>query len=123
MTRRLRHNALITTASRIDLLKHLSQLVAKVFHILEAISWLLGECFVDDLLQARWNLTRAQLRNRSRCVVQNCVAHINSRLAAKRPRAGQHFVKQNAEREDISAFIDTIATRLFRGVDFPVESD
>ena len=40
------------------------------------------------------------------------MTNIDRRLAAKRPRAGQHFVKQHAERKDVGAFVDAIAARL-----------
>src|ERR1043166_3048260 len=60
----------------------------------------------------RRDRTRAQLFNRSRRVVHHRVTHVDRRLAAKRPRAGQHFVKQHAEREDVRAFVDAIAARL-----------
>ncbi len=42
------------------------------------------------------------------------MTHVDGGLAAKRPGAGEHLVKQHAGRKDIGARIDAIAARLFR---------
>ncbi len=114
MTRRFAARRSDNRRACVNFLKHLPQLVAKVFHVLETISRFFRECAIDNLLQARRDRTRAQLGNRSRRIVQHCVTHVDRRLTAKRPGAGQHFVKQHAERKDVGAFIDAIAARLFR---------
>ena len=41
------------------------------------------------------------------------MTHVDRGLAAKRPGAGEHFVKQHAHRKDVRAFVDAIAARLF----------
>ena len=45
------------------------------------------------------------------------MAHVNDRFALKSPDSGQHFVKQDAGRENIRAMVGALAFRLFgRGV-------
>src|ERR1044071_3651223 len=97
MTWRLGNNTLVSTdGAGINFVQHLPQLVAKVFHVLETVSWFFRERLVDDLLEMRRNSARTQLRNRSRGIVQHCVTHVDRSLASKRPSAGQHLVQQDA---------------------------
>ena len=41
------------------------------------------------------------------------VANVDCSFSAKRPGAGQHFVKQHSERKDVGALVHAIAARLF----------
>jgi len=46
--------------------------------------------------------------------VQDCVHRVDAGIAPERRTAGQHFVQQHAEAEDIAAVIDLAAARLLR---------
>ena len=52
-----------------------------------------------------------------RRIMQYRMAHIDRRLATKRPGAGQHLVKQDTGGKDVGPLIDAIAARLLgRGI-------
>ncbi len=90
------HRTLVTAGSCVNFLKHLAQLVAKVVHVLETILRFLRKCAIDNLIQTWRDGTRTQFGNRSRRIVQHRVTHVDRRFATEGPRAGEHFVKQNA---------------------------
>jgi len=92
----------------------LAQLVAEVVHALKTIFGFLRQRAIDRLLQTRRDRTRTQLGDRARRIVQHRVTYVDRRFAAKRPRAGEHFVKQHAERKDVGAFVHAVAARLLR---------
>src|SRR5688572_8281738 len=89
MTRRLRRNGLIVDNPGIDFLQHLSQLFAEVVHVLKAIFWVFCEGPFDDLCQTRRDWSRAQLGDRSRWIIENCVSDIDRRLRSEERRVGK----------------------------------
>jgi hypothetical protein len=68
----------------------------------------------DDAIQ-RGREIRAGRRQVGRIFLQDRVQRLDGRLARKRPRARQHLVEHDAEREQIRATIHLLAANLFRG--------
>ena len=112
MAGRRRRNLELRTAG--NLLQNLSQLVAQLADLLITIARIFGHCFVENPLEPRGRLARPRFGQQLRLIVNYSMADIDGRLATKRPRTRQHFVKEHTRRKNIRARIDAIATRLFR---------
>ena len=79
-----------------------------------ALLWFFGERAIEDRLQLPRGASGTRFAQRLRLLVQHCMPHVDTRLSLKRPGASQHFVKQNAGRENVRPRIDAFAARLFR---------
>src|SRR5439155_18603205 len=92
-----------------DLLQHAAKIVAQLFHLLVTIAGLLCHTTIQNLLKSRRKRLLAYFGNGPWRIVKYSVSHIDRRLTAKRPGAGQYFVKEHTGRENVSPFIYPVA--------------
>ena len=89
------------------------QVAAQVGRGLVAQIAILFEQLLDDLLQLGGQ-RRVQLRHRQGIMLQNAVEDDRRSRAIEGQPAGRHLIKDRAQRKQVGARIDFLATRLLR---------
>ena len=102
-----------------DFAQRCQQVVSHLGDILITVVGFFGKRAIQDILHSFndgdffiFDIT-ARFHERAGFVIDDCAAHFFIRFTAKGPSARQHFVEQNAGRENIGAMIYFPANRLF----------
>src|SRR5262245_4984104 len=88
-----------------DIIQKYSQYVTHFSDLLVTIIGILCKSTTHYLLQLRRNWRGPDLIELTGFLVDDLVTDIDSSFSIKWPRAGQHFVQQNARRENVCSFI------------------
>ncbi len=98
---------------RVDLIEHVDEIVVHLVGVLVPIRRVLDERAVEYAAK-RFGRARQHVAQRRVRHIQDVVHDRAGVVGQKRRRAGQHFVQDRAEREDVGARIGALSPNLFR---------